>query len=179
MTTKDADRTGIDAVPHAAVFTTAPLRHRLRVELHAAVAEVWALVGTHERLPEYSAGIERVDVTPGREARICYFRPMAEDADGIVLREVIHWEAPLRGYATGAAQPNDFGLSNDLSIVTLREAPEGAVFTWEQYYDHPDLPAMRAGFDQGVVDIGQRLIAAFGGRIVEHYVDGPVRYVAV
>jgi hypothetical protein len=174
MTTKGADRTRIDLVPEASAFTTAPLRHRLRLELQASLAEVWALVGTHERLPEYSAGIERVEVTPGREARVCYFRPMTEDADGIVLREVIYWEAAMRGYATGAAQPNDFGLSKDLSIVTVRDAPEGTVFTWEQYYDHMDLPAMRKGFDDGIIDIGERLITRFGGRLVERYVDGPV-----
>ena len=158
-------------IPRAATFTTAPLRHRLRVELNAPVREVWALVGDHRRLPEYSEGIERVDVTPDRGARICHFRPPQGATEGIVLRELIRWEKPAVGYSTSADIPNDFGLINDLSIVTVAPASEGTLFTWEQYYDHPDLPAMLASFDEGIVDIGQRLAARFGGRIVERYLD--------
>jgi uncharacterized protein YndB with AHSA1/START domain len=161
-------------VPSAAAFTSAPLRHRLRVELDAPVRDVWALVGDHARLPEYSAGIQRVDLAEGGGARICYFRA-PDGSDGPVLRELIRWEAPDVGYSTSADTPNDFGLANDLSIVTVAAAPEGrTLFTWEQHYDHADLPAMRASFDQGIVDIAERLVARFGGRVLERHVDGPV-----
>lgn len=165
-------------VPYAAVFTSAPVRHRLRVELDAPVPDVWALVGDHTRLPEYSEGIERVVVTNGGDARVCYFRPLGGAADGIVLRELIRWQTPSVGYSASAEEPNEFGLSNDLSIVTVVATPRGTMFTWEQHYDHPDLPAMRAGFDQGLADVGQRLVARFGGHVVERYIDGPLRYVA-
>jgi hypothetical protein len=130
------------------------------------------VIGDHERLSEYSAGIARVQLTPDRDARVCYFRAPDGGADGIVLREVIRWEAPNVGYSTSADTPNDFGLVNDLSIVTVSAVPEGTLFRWEQHYDHPDLPAMRAGFDEGIGDIGQRLVARFGGRVLERYVDG-------
>ena len=160
-------------IPNPASLTSAPLRHRLVVELGAPVPEVWALVGNHERLPEYSAGIARVVVTEHRGARVCYFRPVPGSAQGIVLREVIRWEEPNLGYSTSAEPANDFGLANDLSLVTVAAAPGGTRFTWEQYYDHPDLPAMRAGFDEGIADIGERLVARFGGRVLERYADGP------
>jgi hypothetical protein len=162
-------------VPSRTTLTSAPLRHRLNVELNAPVPDVWALVGVHERLPEYSAGIARVDVEAGRGARVCHFRPPDGGTDGIVLRELIRWEAPNVGYSTSAETPNDFGLLNDLSIVTVTAAPGGTRFTWEQYYDHPDLPTMRASVGEGIADIGQRLVARFGGRVVEQYVDEPVR----
>ena len=152
-------------VPRAATLTTAPLRHRLRLELDAPVPEVWSVVGDHRRLPEYSAGIERVDVTPDGKARICHFRSQDGATPGIVLRELIRWEEPGVGYSTSADVPNEFGLINDLSIVTVVDAPKGTLFTWEQHYDHPDLSAMRAGFDEGLLDIGQRLVARFGGRL--------------
>lgn len=164
----------MSGIPKATTLTSAPLRHRLRVELNAPVPEVWELVGTHERLPEYSAGIERVAVTSGREARVCYFRPGDGVTNGMVLRELIRWEAPNVGYATSAEVPNDFGLTNDLGIVTVVAAPQGTTFTWEQYYDHSDLPAVRSSFDEGIADIGERLIQRFGGRVVERYVDGPL-----
>ena len=157
--------------PNPTDLTSAPLRHRLRVELDAPIAEVWSLIGKHERLPEYSAGIERVVVTSDRSARVCHFRPMGDAADGLVLRERIRWEAPNVGYSTSAEEPNDFMLSNDLSLVTVSAAQEGTIFSWEQYYDHPELAIMRAGFDDGITDIGERLIARFGGRVVEHYSD--------
>ena len=160
-------------IPRAETLTTAPLRHRLSVEFDGQVREVWALVGDHRRLPEYSEGIERVDLAPGREARICHFRRPEGATQGVVLRERIRWEKPAVGYSTSADVPNDFGLINDLSIVTVAPASEGTRFTWEQYYDHPDLPAMLASFDEGIVDIGQRLVARFGGRVVERCLDRP------
>ena len=42
----------------------------------------------------------------------------------------------------------------------------------DQDYDHPDLPAMRAGFDEGLVDIGDHLVARFGGRVIDRYLEG-------
>jgi hypothetical protein len=158
-------------IPTSTQFTSAPLRHRLRVELDASVPLVWSLVGDHTRLSEYSAGIERVELTPTRDARICHFRSMPGATDGIVLREHIRWEAPQVGYSTSAETPNDFGLTNDLSIVTIAGSLTGTIYTWEQYYDHDDLPMMRASFDEGLADIGQQLVARFGGRVVERYVD--------
>jgi hypothetical protein len=157
-------------VPDASTFTTAPLRHRLELALDAAPAEVWALVGAHERLPEYSAGIERVDVTS--DSRVCHFRPFDGAEPGLVLREYIRWQAPNVGYAAIAESPNAFGLENDLSIVSIAPTAHGTTFTWEQHYDHPDLPAMRASFGEGLADIGERLVVRFGGRVVGRFVDG-------
>jgi hypothetical protein len=158
--------------PDAIDLTTAPLRHRLRVALDAPVGEVWALVGDHARLPEYSAGIAHVEV-PDDRVRVCHFRPQPGAAEGVVLRERIRWQARNFGYAASAEPDNAFGLTNDLSIVTVVATGEGTMFTWVQHYDHGDLPAMRAGFDAGIADIGERLVARFGGRVVERYVDGP------
>lgn len=45
--------------------------------------------------------------------------------------------------------------------------------TWEEYHDSADLPVARASFDDGIADIAARLVARFGGRVVERYVDGP------
>src|SRR5262245_55217565 len=94
--------TRMTRIPDAATLTSAPLRHRLRVELDAAVPDVWTLIGTHERFPEYSAGIERVVVTSARDERVCYFRPPAGAAEGIALRERIRWEMPNVGYSASA-----------------------------------------------------------------------------
>ena len=157
---------------NAKELTNAPLRHRMRVELRAPLSDVWALTGDHARLAEYSAGIARVDVTPG--ARICHFHPREEGAPPLSVREIIRWEEPGRGYAVSAEQGNDFGLTDDLSFVTVEPLDGGTLFTWEQYYEHPDLTVMRAGFQEGIIDIGQRLAARFGGRIVEQFVDGPM-----
>jgi hypothetical protein len=168
-------QTDNDTLPSAASFTSAPLRHRLRVELSAAVADVWALVGQHARLPEYSAGIASVEVeaSGASRARVCHFRSPDGSGPGPVLREQIRWEADNFGYATSAEPGNAFGLSNSLSLVTVRPASAGTLMTWEEYYDSADLPVARASFDDGIADIAARLVARFGGRVVERYVDGP------
>jgi hypothetical protein len=163
-------------VPNAEAFTSAPLRHRIRVELNASVPDVWALVGQHARLPEYSAGITAVSVEQASatsRVRVCQFRSPDGSGVGPTLREQIRWEQANVGYATSAEPGNAFGLSNSLSLVTVRPAADGALFTWEEYYDSADLAAARASFDDGIADIATRLIARFGGRLVERYVDGP------
>jgi hypothetical protein len=165
-----------NSAPNPRTITPAPLRHRLRAELNAPVPEVWSLVGQHARLPEYCAGIAAVEIdeTEGASrARVCHFRSPDDSGAGPVLRERIRWEAANAGYATSAEPDNAFGLSNSLSLVTVTAAPTGTMFTWEEYYDNADLPTARASFDDGIADIAARLIARFGGRIVERYVDGP------
>jgi hypothetical protein len=160
-------------IPSPASLTTAPLRHRLKVELKAPTSDVWSLVGSHARLPEYSAGIASVDVeTRGNErVRTCRFHSPDASAPGMVIRERIRWEVDGLGYATTAEPGNDFGLKNDLSLVTLVPSASGTTFTWEQYYDAEDVPAMRASFDEGLADMATRLVARFGGREIERWVD--------
>jgi polyketide cyclase/dehydrase/lipid transport protein len=161
--------------PNATDLTSAALRHRLRLELRAPVPDVWALVGQHVRMPEYSAGIASVEIesaSDGSRARVCQFRSPDGAGLGPKLRERIRWEAP-EGYATSADPGNAFGLENSLELVTVASAPAGTILTWEEYYDSQDLPAARASFDDGLADIARRLVDRFGGRILERYTDVP------
>ncbi len=161
-----------DTVPRADSFTTAPLRHRLRVELHAPITEVWTLVGDHARMPEYLGGIAAVEVEADRGARVCHFRG-PDGGEGPSFREHIRWERNRVGYATSGEPGNAFGLVDDLSLVTVTAGPEGTVYTWDQHYDAADLPPIRASFDEAFADMGVRLVARFGGRVLERYMDGP------
>lgn len=45
--------------------------------------------------------------------------------------------------------------------------------TWDEHYEAADLPMMRAEYDDAFADIAERLIARFGGRVLERTVDGP------
>jgi hypothetical protein len=160
--------------PNTKDFISAPLRHRLRLELSASVPDVWALIGQHVRMPEYSAGISSVELKEapdGSRTRVCQFRSPDGPAPGPTLRERIRWEAANIGYATSAEPGNDFGLENSLELVTVEGAPAGTLLTWEEYYDSQDLAAARASFDEGLADIGRRLADRFGGRILERYSD--------
>lgn len=162
--------------PSATTFTPAPLRHRLRLELNAAVPAVWALVGHHARLPEYSAGIASVDVEEapgGARAYVCHFRSPDGSGPGPSLRSLVRWEAEGVGYATVAEPGNAFGLSDALELVTLEPSPAGTLVSWQEFYDSADLPAARASYDDGLADMAARLVARFGGRVVERFVDEP------
>jgi hypothetical protein len=165
------------STPNPQDLTSSPLRHRLRLELRAPVPEVWALIGRHVRMPEYSAGIASVEIetaSDGSRERVCQFRSPDGAGLGPKLRERIRWEAPDVGYATSANPANDFGLENSLELVTVVAAPAGTLLTWEEYYDSPDLPVARASFDDGLADIARRLVDRFGGRILERYADMPL-----
>jgi len=164
------------SVPVASSLTTAPLRHRLRIELHAPIPDVWALVGQHTRLPEYSAGISSVELERGADGpplRICQFRS-PDGSAGLRLRERIRWEVPNVGHATTAEAGNPFGLENALEIVTVAATATGTLVSWEEYYDNPDLETARASYDEGLGDIARRLVERFGGRVLERFTDAPL-----
>lgn len=91
--------------PAASTLTASPLRNRIRVELKAPVPDVWALVGDHTRLHEYSAGIGHVEIIDGERSepvRVCYLRPAEGTTEGMLLREVVRWSTAGDGYATSA-----------------------------------------------------------------------------
>ena len=164
-------------VPAATTFTAAFLRNRLRVQLNQPVEAVWPLIGDLSRLPEYSAGLERVEST--RDARgvcteyTCHFKPRAAGEEGIVDRNVVRWYEHNVGYASSAQADNAFGATNDLNLVTLESSGERTSVTWDEHYEAVDLPMMRAEYDDAFADIAERLTARFGGRVIERTVDGP------
>jgi uncharacterized protein YndB with AHSA1/START domain len=169
-------RAQVERHPQANVLTRAPLRNRMRVLLEAPVAEVWALLSDLTRLPEYSVGLDRVEATRdangGCTEYICHFKPMAAGEAGIVSRETIRWWVPLQGYASSGAQRDAFGLGDDLNLVVLESAHDGAIVTWAEYYNAQDLPMMKAHFEEALADIGENLAKRFGGTVLERFVEG-------
>jgi hypothetical protein len=162
------------SIPNATEFSPAPLRHRLRLELNASLPEVWALVGSHVRMPEFSGGISAVEIEnapDGSRTRTCQFRSPDGASPGPRLREQIRWEAPNLGYAVTGEPGNAFGLDDSLELVTVASTPAGTLVSWEEYYDNQDLDAARASFDEGLGDIARRLLDRFGGRLLERYTD--------
>lgn len=164
-------------VPAATTFTSAPLRNRLRIHLNQPVEAVWPLIGDLSRLPEYSAGLERVESKTNADGACtgftCHFKPRAAGEMGIVDRNVVRWYEPNVGYASSAQGDSAFGMTEDLNLVTVERSGEGTVVTMEEYYQAADLAMMRAEFDDAFVDIAERLIARFGGDVIERTVDGP------
>jgi uncharacterized protein (TIGR02246 family) len=163
--------------PPIATLTPAPLRNRIRAQLDAPIGEVWALVGDLARLPDYSEGLERLDPTLASDGRClefeCHFKPVAEGQPGIVDRNIVRWYEPGRGYASSGVPGNAFGLSDDLNLVTLQPTSGGTLLTWDEYFEAQDVDAMRASYDQALVDIADRLVTRFGGRVIERFVgDG-------
>lgn len=166
-------------VPAASTLTASPLRNRIRVVLNAPISKVWALLGDHTRYPEYSAGIERVEEKRDSNGTpteyLCHFKPQQEGGENVLHRELIRWYEPNRGYASSAEEPNAFGLTNSITMVTLEPSKEGTIVTFDQYYDARDLDMMKAEFDRALADQGEQLVARFGGRMTERYVEGPRR----
>jgi carbon monoxide dehydrogenase subunit G len=164
-------------IPAATTFTSAPLRNRLRIQLNQPVEAVWALIGDLSRLPEYSAGLERVESKANADGACteftCHFKPRAVGEMGIVDRNVVRWYEQNVGYASSALADNAFGVTKDVNVVTVEQSGDATIVTWEEYYEAADLAMMRAEYDDAFADIAERLIARFGGQVVERMVDGP------
>ena len=164
------------AVPSASEFTSIPLRNRLRVELDAPVSEVWDLLGDLSRFPEYSAGLERVDAKLDDDGHCveytCYFKPAEAGAEGAVSRDVMKWYERNRGYLSVEVD-GSWGGGNTVALTTLDRIPAGTRVTLDMHFDAEDLDAMKAHMDQEVfADIAANLIARFGGKVTERYVEG-------
>jgi hypothetical protein len=157
-------------VPAASEFTSSPLRNRIRVELDAPVSEVWELIGDLSRFPEYSAGLERVEAKQDEDGRCveytCYFRPLEEGAEGAVSRDVMQWYEPNRGYLSTEVEGG-----NTVAFTTLDPIPGGTRVTFDMHFDAEDVDATKAVLDSALVDIAENLVARFGGRIAERYVE--------
>lgn len=162
-------------IPSATDFVESPLRNRIRVDLRAPVAEVWALVGDLSRLSEYSSGIERCD--PGLDpagacvAYVCHFKPAGPDGTRVAHREVMRWYAPPTGYASSPTDDNAFGLRETLTLVTLEPSREGTLLTWDEHFEADDVAAQRTAFHAALADIAENLVRRFGGRTILQHGD--------
>jgi Polyketide cyclase / dehydrase and lipid transport len=160
--------------PSASDFTSSPLRNRIRLELDASVIEVWELIGDLSRFPEYSVGLERVEVVQDADGRCaeytCYFKPPEEGAEGAVSRDVMKWYEPNRGYLSVEVE-GDAGTDGAVAFVTLDPIPEGTRVTYDMHYDAEDVDTMKTQLDEVYADMAQSLIALFGGRVIERYVE--------
>jgi hypothetical protein len=157
-------------VPSASEYTSSPLRNRIRLELEAPVTEVWELLGDLARFPEYSLGLERVEAVVDDEGRCveytCYFKPFEEGAEGAVSRDVMKWYEPNRGYLSVEV---DGGST--VAFTTLDPIPGGTRLAYDMHFDADDLAATKAVIDEALVDIAENLIARFGGKLTERYVE--------
>jgi uncharacterized protein (TIGR02246 family) len=158
-------------------LSSAPLQNRLRVVLFASTQDVWSLVGDLSRFPEYSAGLEQVEVKLRAEGEVedhpseyvCHFKPTAPGVAGVTHRERVRWFESGRGYASTPEADNVFGLRDALNIVTIDAHPNGSLLTWDEFFDAADVEFNRTAYDQAFADIADRLIARFGGQVVERY----------
>ena len=161
-------------VPAASEYTSSPLRNRIRVELDAPVSEVWELMGDLSRFPEYSAGLERVDVELDEDGRCteytCYFKPFEEGSEGAVSRDVMKWYEPNRGYLSVEVGGTWDG-GGTVALLMLDPIPGGTRVTNDMYFESEDIEGARAHIDEALVDIAQNLIARFGGRVTDRYVE--------
>lgn len=161
-------------VPSASEFTSSPLRNRIRVELDAPVSEVWELMGDLSRFPEYSVGLERVDAVLDESGRCveytCYFKPFEEGAEGSVSRDVMKWYESNRGYLS-VEVGGSWGGGGTVALMTLDPIPAGTHLTYDMHYDAEDLASAKAHIDEAQMAMAEAVVARFGGRLVERYVQ--------
>ena len=174
MTEHPVETPPSSAIPSASEFTSSPLRNRIRVELNAPVEEVWELMGDLSRFPEYSVGLDRVEAKTDENGRCieytCYFKPFEPGAEGALSRDVMKWYEPNRGYLSVEVD-GTWGGGGAVAHLTLDSIPGGTRVTNDMHFDSEDLEAAKAHIDEALADIAENLIARFGGRVTERYVE--------
>ncbi len=160
----------MQSMPVASTFVSSPLRNRIRVELNAPVSEVWELMGDLSRFPEYSVGLQKVEVKKDANGMCteytCYFKPLEEGGEGAVSRDIMRWYEPNNGYLS-----QEVNGGNTVAFMTLEPIRGGTRMNYDMYFDTEDIDATKTAIDAALVDIAENLIRRFGGKVVERYVE--------
>lgn len=167
-------------LPTADKFVNSPLRTSLKLELNAPVSEVWAMVGNPARMPEYSAGLRKVDTRYDGSGKCtgytCHFFPAEKGGQETVHTEIMKWYEPNRGLASVAEEPNVFGLQQSLGLVTIEPQGNKTILKWDIHFNAENEEAIKMNisvFEQSLnADIAQNLIKKFGGKVLESYIEG-------
>jgi hypothetical protein len=130
------------------------------------------LVGDHTRLPEYSAGIETVSVSPDGETFVCRFRA-TDQTPAFHLTEQIRWEIPGVGYGASAVEPKRIPAHR-------RPVRRDGQFRWcrdgvrvDPVLQSNELVAAIQSFNEGLTDMAEQLVARFGGRVMAQWAHNP------
>jgi hypothetical protein len=163
-------------LPAASSFVVSLLRNHIRLQLNASVSDVWSLIGNLSRFPEYSDSLQKVETVNDPNGKciayVCHFKPQEPDGEGISHRAFMKWYELNKGWASLDEEPNEFGLSNSLTIIKLEPATEGSILTWDMHYDAQDIEMNKSSLELALKDIAERLTKQFGGKIVESFVEG-------
>jgi hypothetical protein len=71
------------------------------------------------------------------------------------------------------SSPNEFLLTDDLSVVTVSSDGAGMALEWTQYYNSNELVAAIQSFNEGLTDMAEQLVARFGGRVMAQWAHNP------
>lgn len=168
-----AARAAYDAMPISSL-TSAPRRVTTKVRLTRPVAEVWAYLGNHQNLLEYSDGVlgkvtvddSQADSPQGvGTARQC----VTGDGKDRFVEKVVYYRAPY-AFAYSAVE-NTWGLKDHLATVSLTPDGEGGtVVQWDQYFNHmmPEMTSKVATNIGGMLNgkILPFLAKKFGGEVL-------------
>ena len=149
-------------------FTQAPLQAQFDVQLNTSPEAVFNVLADHANMCDLVPGMEKitveatVDSEPGGvgTVRYCDF-----GNDMVVAEKIVLWQPPL-AYGYRIAAPNPFGLWQHYSQVNCRVDGKNTRLTWQQFFEHDDLPAMMALISGSLLGVFENLIARFGGKVL-------------
>ncbi len=164
------------SLPTADQFVDSPLRSRIRLALNAPLAEVWETVGDPGRMPEYSEGLQKVETKWNASGHCtayqCHFKEQQPGAEVTNHRAIMQWYAPLKGWASTDEEPNDFGLTQSLTFITLEAQGNKTMLKWDMHFNSENMEIYKADLEEALnQDIAQRLIQRFGGQLLESFIE--------
>jgi len=137
------------------------------------------LVGDPANMPKYSEGLEKVETVFDNKGNCtgytCFFKPMADEDEGLVHYTTIAWHEENKGWASIDPEDNPFGLLQSLSLMTLEPNDGQTIFVWQFHFNCENEDVLnfnKGGYKKALDDISQRLLGQFGGIQLDHYVEG-------
>lgn len=165
-----------ETLPPPEKFVKSQLRNSITLELNAHASEVWKTVGDPAKMPEYSRGLEKVEIKRNEkgqpESYMCVFKKTEPGAEQIKHTAKIVWCNENQGWASVDEEPNAFGLKESLTLVTLEEKNGTTILKWQMHFNADTEEMLRMNIESLKEalnkDIANNLLKKFGGRVLEN-----------
>ena len=84
--------------------------------------------------------------------------------NGLVLEEeIVDWQPP-QGYAfRGFDETHPFGMRGHVGVLAFASVKHGTQLTWQQYFDHSNVVAMREQLAESMQSALTALVQRYGG----------------
>ncbi len=147
-------------------WTAAPLQIALTSMINAAPDILFHALNNPAMMCQVFSWMKDVTVTSpnvGEVTSVGSIRTCILENGLVLEEEIIDWQPP-QGYAfRGIDATHPFGMRGHVVVLSFTPVVGGCQMTWQHYFEHSNVPAMRKQLEQSMTAAVNALQRQFGG----------------